>query len=81
LKTFLSIEPWNENTDPVGLLPLTSQWVDEYILGKLNYFGLPKSKEYYRQETRKFLDLARKLKKSVHIKKELRNLLEGRKHG
>ena len=43
LRTFVSIEPWIPNvTDPIEIVKHLKGIADRFIIGKLNYFGVPK---------------------------------------
>jgi len=48
VKTFVSVEPWIPGvTDPIAIIEKTKRFADRYIVGKLNYHGVPTN--YYRE--------------------------------
>lgn len=85
LPTWASIEPWiPDKTHPLQIIEATHEFVDWYVIGRLNYetrFGYPKiPKGYYREELAKVEALLTTFgfrlsqtpcKKGYWIKKEL----------
>jgi len=86
LLTWASIEPWiPDKTHPLQIIEATHEFVDWYVIGRLNYetrYGYPKiPKGYYRDEIAKTRELLRNLgfivsatptKKGYWLKKELK---------
>ena len=75
--TWVSIEPWIPGvTDPAEIVKTTHEFVDWYVIGRLDYetqLGYPKAPEgWYAQKLPEIIDLLRKLNKPYHIKKQLK---------
>jgi len=85
--TWISMEPIIPKvTDPYKIVKSTYKFVDFYVLGKLNYakrFGYAPSDDFYDDWYRKVIppvvDLLKELGKPFFIKKELREVLWGRR--
>lgn len=80
LNTWVSIEPWIPDvTYPHQIVEATKNFVDFYVLGRLNYakrFGYTIPKGYYKRELPKAIRLLKQLNKPFLIKKELKKELE-----
>ena len=77
IRTWVSIEPWiPEVTDPAEIIKATHEFVDWYVIGRLDYenqLGYPKiPKGWYKPELESVIDLLESLDKPYHIKKQLK---------
>ena len=86
VKTWLSIEPIiPETTYPEAIVEATIDYIDYYVLGAFNYYKqlgyttLDKNilRKYYMKHVLRAVEILRLHNKKFHIKKELKQLLEG----
>jgi len=79
LSTWVSIEPWIPNvTYPHQIIEYTRDFVDYYVIGRLNYpkrFGYKIPKNFYREQLPIVLDHIKQMDVKFLIKKELRKEL------
>jgi len=79
IKTWVSIEPWvPEVTDPCRIIEETHEFVDWYVIGRLNHeraLGMsPVPSDYYAGRLQSVVSLLNELGKPFLIKKELRQV-------
>jgi len=77
LRTWVSIEPWIPGvTDPLEIIKATHEFVDWYVIGRLDYethLGYSKiPKGWYRDKLLAVIDMLEALGKPYHIKKQLK---------
>lgn len=77
IRTWASIEPRLPSvTDPIEVVKATHEFVEWYVVGRLDYetqLGYPKiPKGWYRQKLQRVIDLLESLGKPYHIKKQLK---------
>jgi len=74
IKTFASIEPWIPDiTDPQSIVERLRDSVDRFIIGSMQYMGVPKS--YYSRRLPALLSWLNSEKINYFLKKELRACL------
>jgi DNA repair photolyase len=76
LKTFVSLEPWILGVDPLRIIDELEPYVDRWIIGKLNYNGVPA--DYYRPHIPRLLRRLHATGRPFMVKKELARLHTGR---
>ena len=80
IPTWASIEPWIPDiTYPHQIIEYTHQFVDLYVLGKLNYpnlLGYKIPEGYYARELPKAIETLEKYEKDYIIKKELKEVVK-----
>ena len=77
LRTWVSIEPWIPgDTDPLEIIKATHEFVDWYVIGRLDYethLGYSKiPKGWYRYKMLAVIDMLETLGKPYYLKKQLR---------
>lgn len=79
IKTWASVEPWIPRvTDPVAIIKETQEFVDWYVIGRLNHaksLGYEIPEGYYSERLPTVIALLRELGKPFLIKEELREEL------
>ena len=80
IHTWMSIEPWIPNvTKPTEIINYTHEFIDLYIVGRLNYakqLGYNHVTDgFYRKALPDVISLLKKLKKPFIIKKELKKVM------